>query len=194
MNKLYKTRIIPVLVLMYWPPAFAEMDIDGMMKYRQSVMKALGGHTGAINRLVRGQVPLMDQLEMHVTAARDIAQTVTTLFPSDSIPPDAEFAGATTATEALAAIGGQPEFEKAAQKTIDATEQLVKWCRPATARSCHWPSNGLVSRTGLSRELPQEEGIARCQLEPSNVMPCWAWVWLPWWPVPCCRRASTDSW
>ena len=129
MNRLCKRHLIPAIVLMFIsvPPAMAEMDIDGMIKYRQSVMKALGGHTGAINRLVRGQVPLMDQLEMHVTAARDIAQTVTTLFPADSIPPDAEFAGATIPTEALAAIGEQPEeFEKAAQKTIDATEQLVK--------------------------------------------------------------------
>ena len=141
MNRLCKRRICPAIVLMFifMPPAIAEMDVDGMIKYRMSVMKALGGHTGAINRLVRGQVPLMDQLEMHATAARDIAQTVATLFPSDSIPPDAEFAGATTATEALAAIGEKPEeFEKAVQKTVDATEELVK-----------------VVQAGNNKELPQ---------------------------------------
>ena len=141
MNRLRKRRIATAIVLMFifMPPAIAEMDVDGMIKYRMSVMKALGGHTGAINRLVRGQVPLMDQLEMHATAARDIAQTVATLFPADSIPPDAEFAGATTATEALAAIGEQPEeFEKAVQKTIDATEALVQ-----------------VVQAGNNKELPQ---------------------------------------
>ena len=140
MNRLFRRRITPAIVLVFIsvPPALAEMDVDGMIKYRQSVMKSLGGHTGAINRLVRGQVPLMDQLKMHAMAARDIALTVTTLFPADSIPPDAEFAGATTATEALAAIGEQPEeFETAAQKTIDATEQLVK-----------------VVQAGNSQELP----------------------------------------
>ena len=129
MNILCKTSIIPAILLMFIsaPPALAEMDADGMIKYRQSAMKALGGHIGAVNRLVRGQVPLMDQLEMHATAASDIARTIHTLFPDDSIPPNAEFAGATVATEALAAIGEQPEeFEKAIQKTVDATEQLVK--------------------------------------------------------------------
>ena len=129
MNRLSSRLIIPAAVLMSIsaPPLIAEMNVDGMIKYRQSVMKSLGGHVGAVNRLVRGQVPLMDQLEMHATAARDIALTITTLFPADSIPPDAEFAGATVPTESLAAIDERPEdFEKAAQKTIDATEALVK--------------------------------------------------------------------
>jgi len=64
---------------------------------------------------------------MHATAARDIARTVTTLFPADTIPPDAEFAGATVPTEALATIGEKPEdFDKAAQQAVDATEALVK--------------------------------------------------------------------
>ena len=141
MNRLCKRRIIPAIVLMFLsgPPAIAELDVDGMIKYRQSVMKALGGHTGAINRLVRGQVTLMEQLEMHAKAAQDIALTVATLFPAESIPPDAEFGGATVATEALAAIGEQPmEFEKAVQKTIDATEELME-----------------VVQAGNNKELPQ---------------------------------------
>ena len=129
MNRLRARLLIPVIVLtaVAAPPAIAEMDVNGMIKYRQSVMKALAGHTGAVNRLVRGQVPLMDQLEMHATAARDIARTISTLFPADTIPPDAEFAGATVATESLASITEKPEeFEKAAQETVDATEALVK--------------------------------------------------------------------
>ena len=116
-----------VLTICSAPLLSAEMNVDGMIKYRQNVMKSLAGHTGAVDRLVRGQVPLMDQLEMHATAAQNIARTITTLFPADSIPPNAEFAGATVATEALAAIAEKPEeFEKAAQQTIDATEDLVK--------------------------------------------------------------------
>ena len=121
------------------PPVIAEMNVNGMIKYRQSVMKALAGHTGAVNRLVRGQVPLMDQLEMHATAARDIARTMTTLFPTDSIPPDAEFAGATVPTESLASIAEKPEeFEKAIQAAVDATEELVN-----------------VVQAGNKQELPQ---------------------------------------
>ena len=129
MNRLRAKLLISAFLLtaFFAPPLIAEMNVDGMIKYRQNVMKSLGGHVGAVNRLVRGQVPLMDQLEMHATAARDISRTITTLFPADSIPPDAEFAGGTVATDALASIAERPEeFEKAAQETIDATEELVK--------------------------------------------------------------------
>ena len=129
MNRLRVRLLLPAIVLtaLFAPPLIAEMNVDGMIKYRQNVMKSLGGHVGAVDRLVRGQVPLMDQLEMHATAARDVAQTITTLFPADSIPPEAEFAGATVATEALATIAEKPEeFEKATQEAIDAAEELVK--------------------------------------------------------------------
>ena len=129
MNRLCARSLIIAIVLTAFTatPLIAEMNIDGMIKYRQNVMKSLGGHVGAVDRLVRGQVPLMDQLEMHATAALDITRTITTLFPTDSIPPDAEFAGATVTTDALASIAEKPEeFEKAAQETIDATEALVK--------------------------------------------------------------------
>ena len=128
MSRLRVKLLISAIVMTAFsaPPLVAEMNVNGMIKYRQSVMKSLAGHTGAVNRLVRGQVPLMDQLEMHAKAARDIALTIPTLFPADSIPPDAEFAGATVATEALASITEKSEgFEKAAQETIDATEALV---------------------------------------------------------------------
>ncbi len=129
MNRLHLSLMIPAIVLtaISAPPLIAEMNIDGMIKYRQNVMKSLAGHVGAVDRLVRGQVPLMDQLEMHATAARDITRTITTLFPAESIPPEVEFSGATVATEALASIAEKPdEFDKAAQATIDATEELAK--------------------------------------------------------------------
>lgn len=130
MNRLGARLLLPAMALtavVAAPPLIAEMNVDGMIKYRQNVMKSLGGHVGAADRLVRGQVPLMDQLEMHATAAWDIAGTITTLFPTDSIPPEAEFAGATVPTEALASIAEKPEaFEKAAQDAVDATAALVK--------------------------------------------------------------------
>jgi cytochrome c556 len=129
MNRLRVRLVIPAIVLtvFFAPPLIAEMNVDGMIKYRQNVMNSLAGHVGAVDRLVRGQVPLMDQLEMHARAARDVAQTINTLFPAESIPPEAEFAGATVATESLASIAEKPEdFDKATQETIDATEALLK--------------------------------------------------------------------
>ncbi len=128
MNRLRVRIVIPAFALMALsaPPLIAEMNVDAMIKYRQNVMMSLGGHVGAVNRLVRGQVPRMDQLELHATAARDVSRTLGTLFPASSIPPEAEFAGATVATDALVSIAEKPEaFEKAVKETIDATEALV---------------------------------------------------------------------
>ncbi len=108
-------------------PLVAEINVDGVIKYRQNVMKALGGHIGAADRLVRGQVPLMDQLELHAKAARDIAHTIPTLFPAESIPPEAEFNGATVSTDALKSIADKPQaFKQAAQDAIDATDAFLK--------------------------------------------------------------------
>ncbi len=108
-------------------PLIAQINVDGVIKYRQNVMKALAGHVGAADRLVRGQVPLMDQLELHARAAREIAHTLPTLFPAESIPPEAEFNGATVSTDALQAIADKPQaFKQAAQDAIEATDAFLK--------------------------------------------------------------------
>jgi cytochrome c556 len=102
-------------------------DVDGMIKYRQNVMKALGGHVGAADRILRGQAPFPDQLKLHAAAAADIAGTIPTLFPADTVPPEAEFAGATVETEATEAITAKPAaFKKAASQTEQATAAFLK--------------------------------------------------------------------
>ena len=64
-------------------------DSEDIIKYRNSVMKAYAGHTGAAARIVRGKVDYTDQLLMHATAMRDISMLVGKLFPEDSdIPLD----------------------------------------------------------------------------------------------------------
>ncbi len=101
-------------------------DVDGQIKYRQNVMKALGGHIGAADRIIRGQVPLKDQLRLHAAGAADIAAILTTLFPKDSVPPEAEFAGATVETKATEAVLEKPEaFKQAALKTKETTAAFL---------------------------------------------------------------------
>lgn len=102
-------------------------NVDGMIKYRQNVMEALGGHVGATNRILRGQVPFPDQLKLHAAAAADIAATIHTLFPAETVPPEAEFAGATVETEATEAITAKPaEFAKATKQAEQATAAFLK--------------------------------------------------------------------
>ena len=48
-------------------------DSEEIIKYRNSVMKAYAGHTGAASRIVRGKVDYTDQLSLHATAMRDIS-------------------------------------------------------------------------------------------------------------------------
>lgn len=96
-------------------------NVDGMIKYRQNVMKALGGHVGAADRILRGQVPMTDQLKLHADAAAGIAATIPSLFPADTIPPEHEFSGATVETKATEAVAAKPaEFEKAAKQSLQA--------------------------------------------------------------------------
>ena len=102
-------------------------DVDGMIKYRQNVMEALGGHVGAADRILRGQVPMTDQLKLHAAAAADIAVTIPTLFSKDTIPPESEFAGATVESKATEAIAEKPaEFKQAAEKAQQATAAFLK--------------------------------------------------------------------
>jgi cytochrome c556 len=107
--------------------AMAAGNVDGMIKYRQNVMTALGGHVGAIDRILRGQVPMRDQLKLHSEAAAKIATTIPTLFPLNTVPPEMEFAGATVETKAKAAIADKPEdFKKAAKEAETATADFLK--------------------------------------------------------------------
>lgn len=107
--------------------AHAAGDVDGMIKYRQNVMSALGGHVGAADRILRGQVPMRNQLKLHAEAAARITATVTTLFPKDTVPPEAEFAGATVETKATDAIAAKPaDFDKATRQAEQATAAFLK--------------------------------------------------------------------
>ena len=58
----------------------AEEDAE----YRHDVMEAIGGHFGAIIKIVRGEVPHRDHLSAHVDALAGLANLANDLFPDDS--------------------------------------------------------------------------------------------------------------
>ena len=129
MNSRIRTTTLAVLLgtLVLTGSALAAGDVDGMIKYRQNVMKALGGHVGAADRILRGQVPHKDQLKLHAAAVADIAGIITTLFPKESVPPEHEFSGATVETKATEAVAEKPvDFEKAAKQSQQATAAFLK--------------------------------------------------------------------
>src|SRR5438477_2990337 len=57
-----------------------------IVKYRQSVMKAMGAHMAAMQLVVRKQVSERAQLPAHANAVRDLSIGLTALFPRDSAP------------------------------------------------------------------------------------------------------------
>ena len=61
-------------------PAVIAADDEAAIKYRQSVMKAVGGHMGAIASIVKGQVDYTDQLVSHARALRDLSEMVGKAF------------------------------------------------------------------------------------------------------------------
>lgn len=58
----------------------AESTGEGLIKYRQSVMSAIGGHMGAIARIVRGEAEFGDQLAAHAQALNDLAHMIPDAF------------------------------------------------------------------------------------------------------------------
>jgi cytochrome c556 len=96
-------------------PATAD---DGMIKYRQSVMKANGGHMGAIVTIIKGEVPFTDDLKVHTQALAELATIAGHVFPADSAKGD---------TQALPAIWEKPEeFKKAVMAFQTAADALAK--------------------------------------------------------------------
>lgn len=73
---------------------------ESMIKYRQSVMKAIGGHTAASAAIVKGDVPFKDDLAAHARAIAELSQIAEHIFPEDSADGD---------TKALPAIWEQPD-------------------------------------------------------------------------------------
>ncbi len=91
---------------------------EGMITYRQSVMKANGGHIGAVVTILKGQVPFTDDLKVHTQALAELAIIAGHVFPEGS---------GTGETRALPAIWEKPDaFKKAYEAYQTAAANLAK--------------------------------------------------------------------
>ncbi len=91
------------------------------VKYRQSVMKALGGHMGATASIVKGEGGSKHHLVAHAAAMSSIAKMAGDLFPKGSDKGN---------TRALPVIWEQPQdFAKVVQAIGVATGEMVEAAR-----------------------------------------------------------------
>lgn len=97
------TLIIAVFGLVAVPASAQE---EGAIKYRKALMKAVGGHMGAMAGMVKGQVKGSKQArEVHAHAMRELAK-----ITADAFPEGSDFGE----TRALPEIWSKPDdFKKA---------------------------------------------------------------------------------
>lgn len=97
---------------------------ENEVKYRKSVMKAIGGHTGAIGAVVKGQVSYGAHVASHARGIKDMSLLIGDVFPANSGPDSFKD------TRALAKIWAEPAkfkeavtaFQQAAAKFADIAE------------------------------------------------------------------------
>ncbi len=101
--------------------AFAADEPGNVIKYRQAVMKAIGGHTGAIAGVVKGEVSFAGDVAAHARAIQEMSQLVAHLFPKGT---DNE---SQAKNRALPAIWAEPaKFDAAVKAFQAASANLVK--------------------------------------------------------------------
>jgi len=106
----------PILVGLLAFPATAQEE--GIIKHRQAVMKAVGGHMGAMAAILKGQVKFTGDLKVHARAMADLAQIAARVFPEGS-----DFGE----TRALPEIWAKPkEFQKVVEAFKTESAKLAK--------------------------------------------------------------------
>ena len=112
------------LALIMAAQSVAAGSSEDEVKYRKSVMKAIGGHTGAIAAVVKGQVSYGAHVASHARGIKDMSLLVGDVFPANSGPDSFKD------TRALAKIWDEPTkfkeavtaFQQAAAKFADIAE------------------------------------------------------------------------
>ena len=61
--------------------ALAVDEPENVIKYRQSVMKAVGGHMASIAGVVKGEVSFTGHVAAHANSINALSKTVTAAFP-----------------------------------------------------------------------------------------------------------------
>jgi cytochrome c556 len=100
------------------PLALSAAEPEDIIKYRQSVMKAIGGHASAAGAIVQGKVDYKSDLLEHARSLQALTRNIPALFPKDS-----DF-GETKAKDEV--WSKRADFEKAAKDTKAKVEVFAK--------------------------------------------------------------------
>ncbi len=73
-----------LLIAAVWTTTVVAAETEDIIKYRQGVMKSVGGHMAAAAQIVRGKVDYADDLVYHAESIARTMQTVESLFPKDT--------------------------------------------------------------------------------------------------------------
>ncbi len=111
-------RILGVCALLVLPVPSGADEAENQIKYRQAVMKAIGGHMGASSLIVRGKVSHRDQLKVHANGLLSLSRDIAGLFPEGS-----DF-GETEAREII--WEKWDDFRKAADESKAGIENFVR--------------------------------------------------------------------
>ncbi len=113
-----RTASAVALAAAFMFPAAATFAKEPIVEYRESVMEAIGGHTGALKQLITGKVDFAGDAKTHVLGLEALSKMVDHIFPAGSNKGE---------TEALPAIWEKPaEFKKAVEAFQTAAADLAK--------------------------------------------------------------------
>lgn len=101
--------------------ARAQDQPEGVIQYRQNVMKSQAGHFGAISDVVKGQMPHGKHVAVHAAAIHGTSKMILEIFPEGSGAGE---------TRAKPEIWQQwSKFEQAAKKLEEESARLVEIAR-----------------------------------------------------------------
>lgn len=109
-------------------PASAADDPASLVKYRKAIMKAIGGHMGALAAVAKGEVSFSDEAVGHAHAINEMSKNLLRLFPEGS---DYDSVGD---TDALPAVWEQwANFEAAAKAFQDESAKMAEAAKSGDA-------------------------------------------------------------
>lgn len=76
----FRASLVYALIVAFPAIALAAEDDNGAIKYRQSVMKGVGGHTGAIYQIVKNDNSNKDHLKAHARALSELMDMIPGAF------------------------------------------------------------------------------------------------------------------
>ena len=114
-----RNTVILLGLICITPAVYAQGSPDAVISYRKNVMKAVGGHTGALFTIAKGNLTeYQDQMLYHARALQEAALSIPAMYPEGT---------GEGKTRAKAEIWSEREaFEAVAGDMAKAAEKLVK--------------------------------------------------------------------